>query len=140
MARSSLPSRQMRALRQTALLIAILVLMLFAYKYARGMERIRASRAELTHIDEAVEETRQEREAIQQAAIDADSPAAVERVAKEELGWVRADDKVYIVVDESETAQDGGVTSARPTGPVAEPTPPPWQQWWVLLVQDTDTP
>ncbi len=127
----------MKTLRQAAILIAILVLMLFAYKYARGMERIRASRAELMHMDEAVEKTRREREVIQQAAMDADSPAAVEQVAKEELGWVRSNDNVYIVVDESETSQEGKTTLSPPTDPLAEPTPPPWQQWWALLVPDT---
>ena len=139
MARPNPAQKQLLTLRQAILILAIIVLILFAIQYTRNVMQIRAARAQLTHLEKAVEEVKTKQEDVDEAFIESVSPAQVDEVAKKELGWVLPGDTVYVPLpggqrDEA-AGEDEATTAAATAGGEDADSRPNWMLWWSLVAE-----
>jgi cell division protein FtsB len=124
-------------LRQAIIILAIIVLMVFAYKYTRNILSIRAAKEQLISLQREVDRVKQRKEEVDEAFIQSVSPAKVDEVAKKELGWVLPGDTVYVSVsggeDTTGETTQAAVANPRGQGEGQGPPQPYWRQWWALL-------
>ncbi len=138
MARQTATQKQLLTLRQAVIVLSIVVLSVFAYKYARNVMQIRATETELVSLHQAVEEVKKQQEDVDQAFIESVSPAKVDETIKRELGWVKPGDIIYVPIpsgDSSTPAQALPEAASSSTGPATEQRKPNWQLWWELIAQ-----
>ncbi len=138
MARQTATQKQLLTLRQAAIVLSIVVLSIFAYKYARSVMQIRAAEKDLASLHQAVDEVKNQQELVDQAFIESVSPAKVDETIKRELGWVQPGDTIYVPIpSKRETDSEQSVTAANvtPSRSQTENLKPNWALWWELIAQ-----
>lgn len=137
MARQPVAQKQPLTLRQAIIIIGILALMFFAFKYGQNVLRYRKLQSELAVMDTHVSEAEAERAQIDRAFDESLSPANVEEFVRRVLGWVRPGDEVVVSVGESSGIVDApdhlAASSAPEEDARAEAQQPNWRLWLNIL-------
>ena len=135
MARQTAPQKQLLTLRQGAIFLAILILSIFAYKYAQNVMRIRSAQMELARLAQEIDKVKQQ-QALATESINGLNAAQVDSFAKGELGWAQQGETIYIPFQTaSATGPDEGdhAISDVATPKDVEAPPPNWRLWLALL-------
>jgi cell division protein FtsB len=137
MSRQPVAQKQLLTLRQALIIIGILALMFFAFKYGQNVLRYRELQSELSVMDAHVGEVETERTQIDRAFDESLSPANVEEFVRRVLGWVRPGEEVIVsvggnddVAGESTRPADA---SAPEEGHPATEHQPNWRLWLNML-------
>ncbi len=137
MTRQSIAQKQLLTLRQAIIIISIIALLFFAFKYGQNVLRYRKLQAESAVMDAHIAEVEVERTQIDRAFDESLSPANVEEFVRGILGWVRPGDEVVVPV--------GGIDDAAgEPARLAAPSPseddvrtddkqPNWRLWLDML-------
>ncbi len=112
--------------RRLALLAAIAVLAYFLFSLAGlGLQSYQLSQREAA-VRSDIERLRRENESLQTAVARLQTPAAVEKLAREQLGYVKEGETAVVI--------DFGPGGRPRETPTPTPTPvPAWRRWWESL-------
>ncbi len=138
MSRQPIAQKQLLTLRQAIIIIGILALLFFAFKYGQNVLRYRKLQSELAVMDAHVADVEAERTQIDRAFDESLSPANVEEFVRSVLGWVRPGDEVIVSVGENGDAADESARPPASSAPeegahVADQPQPNWQLWLNML-------
>jgi len=134
MARQSATQKRLITLRQGAIILAIFILSVFAFKYAQNIMRIRANQSELASLEAAVDRVKAQQAAADEGFVNSVSPGQVDVFAKKEMGWVKEGEIVYVPI--TRNAAGDGEEAAGEQGSEASgeaQTPPNWRLWLNLV-------
>ena len=113
MARQTPSPKQLLTIRQAIIVIGIIALAYFAFRYGQNVLAYRELQSELGEMDSQISRVDAEKDAINREFDDSLSPAVVEDFARGEMNWVRSGDEVIITLgdDQALPANDSGSTS-----------------------------
>ncbi len=134
MARQTAPQKQLLTIRQMVIFLAILILSIFAFKYAQNIMRIRSGQMELRSLNQEIDEVKRQ-QALAEESINGMDAAQVDSFAKGELGWAQKGETIYIAPPASsatESDEAARAVSHAAAGDVDE-SPPNWRLWLALL-------
>ncbi len=139
MSRQPAIPKQLFTMRQAIIVVSMIALLFFVFKYGQHALRYRHLQSDLQTMQAHVAEVQAEEDEVNNSFDESLSPAVVEDFAHNELGWVHPDDKVIIslgdVPAEPEAAQDGE-TDAPAEAPDTPASKPNWRLWLDLLTTD----
>jgi len=139
MARQTVPQKQFLSLKQAIIILSIIALMFFAFKYGQNVLRYRELQSERAAMDGKIAAVEQEKQDINRAFDDSLSPAVIETFVRSGLGWVRPGDEVIITIGgDSRVAENSASPAAAGAadGGQNEAPKPNWQLWLDLLAGD----
>ena len=116
------------ALRLAAILVVPLLLYALVAIGQKALENYRLNQ-EADGLRAEIVSLRNQNIALQQQLEAARSDAAIEAIAREQLGLVKPGDKPLVIVSDHPAAAAHPQPAAAST-PTPGPTPPPWRQWW----------
>jgi cell division protein DivIC len=119
------------ALRLAAVLAVPLLLYALVATGQKALDNYRLNQ-EADALRAEVVELRSENVQLQQQIEDARSDAAIEVIAREQLGLVRPGDHPLIVAQDGTAVTAAAASTPAPAPPPA-PTPPTWRQWLDLF-------
>ena len=135
MARQSAPQKQIITTRQIVIVLAIFMLSVFAFKYAQNVLRIRAAQNTLAELELAVEDVKAQQTAADASLVNGLSPAALDVFAKQEMGWVKDGEEVYVNLAPARDTDDANGLSPEEehTTEQGEANTPNWRLWLALV-------
>ncbi|NOZ51085.1 MAG: septum formation initiator family protein [Chloroflexi bacterium] len=129
MGRGPFPPSQLTTLRQMIIVTGIIVLLLFVAGYTGKLltsGRVHSDKAALEHTVQMEDQRQTE---LLQELVNVDSPAEIERVARDELNMAKPGDHPIVVVQDPAGDEIEPLLTPTPT-----PTPTHWQRWLALLL------
>ena len=137
MSRQPVAQKQLLTLRQALIIIGILALVFFAFKYGQNVLRYRELQTELSVMDAHVDEVEAERSQLDRAFDESLSPANVEEFVRSVLGWVRPDEEVIVSAGGSDDitgeSTRPAASSASEEDHLATEQQPNWRLWLNML-------
>jgi hypothetical protein len=137
MTRQPIAQKQLLTLRQAIIIISIVALMFFAFKYGRNVLRYRELQNEWAEMNANIAAVETEQKDVDRAFDESLSPAVVENFVRDELGWTRPGDEVIILVGDHDAitgvALPASPSSAEENVQAQEPKEN-WRLWLELLI------
>lgn len=115
--------------RQLAIAASIAIVVLVALSFARVIIIAYQLNVQKEALEGDVQRLRSENQALQTRVADLQTDAAVEKLARQELGWARRGDTVVVVIQRTPTVVATAV-------PITRETPTPrsaWQRLWNVV-------
>ena len=137
MARQTPTPKHLLTARQAIIVIGIVALAYFAFRYSQNVLAYRELQTELGKLDSQISEVDAEKKAINRTFDDSLSPAVVEDFARGEMNWVRSGDEVIITLGEdgATSAQNTGMASASDDGDEKKDSVTSNVQLWLNLLR-----